>query len=104
MQNAEYVEQAGGAFRLVGTRIGLESVVYGYLNGQSAESIQDDFPSLSLEAIHGAIAYYLHNQAEVDRYLGRLANRMDEVRRKSETENSALLARLREERRRTPAN
>ena len=94
-----YVDKVGDGFRITGTRIGLESVVYAYLNGQSAESIQDDFPSVSLEVIHGAIAFYLHNRDDVDRYLSQLQTRMDAVRRTSEAQNSALLARLRDERR-----
>lgn len=99
-----YVEQVDGAYRLVGTRIGLDCVVHAYLDGQSPEAIQDNYPSLPLETIHGAIAFYLHNRADVDRYLTRLATRMDEVRQTSEVENSALLARLRKERRQTPAS
>jgi hypothetical protein len=33
------------------------------------EAIAADFPALSLEQFHGAIAYYLRHRAEIDNYL-----------------------------------
>ena len=107
MQNDDlnYVEQLpGGRYAVAGSRIGLESVVLGYLDGQSPESIQDNYPSLSLEAIHGTIAYYLHHREEIDRYLNEIARQYEELRQKSEEQNAPLLARLRAERRNLAAN
>lgn len=49
----------------------LDSVVYGFLEGQSAETIAQSFPVLTLEHVYGAIAYYLGHRAEVDAYLRR---------------------------------
>jgi uncharacterized protein (DUF433 family) len=65
----EYVEHRKDGFRIAGTRVSLESVVYAFLRGSSPESIAQSFPVLSLEEVFGAIAYYLANQAEVDQYL-----------------------------------
>ena len=62
----EYIEMRNGGYYIAGTRISLDSVVYLYRDGASAETIQDDFPSLSLEQIHGAIAFYLANKKRVD--------------------------------------
>ena len=62
----EYVEMRNGGYYLAGTRISLDSLVYLYRDGASAEAIQDDFPDLSLEQIHGAIAFYLANKTTVD--------------------------------------
>lgn len=64
-----YVEQRDGVYRIAGTRISLDSVVYSFRDGQTAESIAQSFPLLSLEQVYGAIAYYLANQAEIDAYL-----------------------------------
>ena len=69
----EYVERREGNYFLVGSRVSLDSVVHGFLEGESPETIRDNFPSLSLEQIYGAIASYLGNQAEVDGYLKRKA-------------------------------
>jgi uncharacterized protein (DUF433 family) len=65
----EYVTQQEGAYRVGGTRVSLDSVVYGFRRGASPEAIQRSFPSLTLEQVYGAIAFYLANQEEVDRYL-----------------------------------
>ena len=56
--------------RIKGTRIGIESVLYEYIHReQSPESIQNIFPSLSLEQIYATILYYLHNRDKVNNYL-----------------------------------
>ena len=44
-------------------------MVYGFLDGESAETIQDNFDSLTLEQVYGAIAFYLGRRAEIDEYL-----------------------------------
>jgi uncharacterized protein (DUF433 family) len=70
MTSESYIEQADGGYRIRGTRVSLDSVVYRFLEGLSPESIQADcFPILSLEQVYGAITYYLGNRAEVDKYL-----------------------------------
>ena len=37
-----------------------------FRSGESPETIQQQFPSLSLEQVYGAIAFYLGHQATVD--------------------------------------
>jgi uncharacterized protein (DUF433 family) len=66
----DYIEQRDGGYWIRGVRVSLDSVVYRFLEGLSPESIQADcFPVLSLEQVYGAITYYLHNRADIDRYL-----------------------------------
>jgi uncharacterized protein (DUF433 family) len=65
----QYVEQRDPGYWINGTRISLDSVVYAFLNGESPESIAQNFPLLSLEQVYGAIAFYLANQELVDSYL-----------------------------------
>src|SRR5713101_1945910 len=64
-----YVERRDDACMISGTRVSLDSIVYGFLSGQSAESIALSFPVLTLEQVYGAIAYYLAHRDEIDRYL-----------------------------------
>jgi uncharacterized protein (DUF433 family) len=66
---SEYIEQRDGGYYLAGTRISLDSIVYSFNEGSSPEAIQEDFPLLKRAQIYGAIAFYLDNQAEIDRYL-----------------------------------
>ena len=62
----EYVEMRNNGYYIAGTRVSLDTVVSLYRDGASAEAIQDELPSLSLEQIHGAIAFYLGNRDSVD--------------------------------------
>lgn len=64
-----YVEQIDGGYQIAGTRVSLDSLVYAYANGQTAESIAQSFPALTLEQVHGALAFYLSHRSEVDAYL-----------------------------------
>lgn len=65
----DYVTQVEGAYRISGTRVSLDSVVYAWLNGLSPESIVDSYSALTLEQVYGALAYYLAHHEEVDEYL-----------------------------------
>jgi uncharacterized protein (DUF433 family) len=67
--NKQYVEQRDDGYWIAGRRVSLDSIVYAYLNGQTAESIAQSFSSLTIEEIYGAIAFYLANRAEIDGYL-----------------------------------
>jgi len=51
---SEYVEVRKGAYYLRGSRVSLASIVYEYQDGAAAETIRRNFPTLSLEQIHGA--------------------------------------------------
>jgi uncharacterized protein (DUF433 family) len=91
-----YVEQrAEGGWRIRGSRVSLDSIVHAYWSGRLPESIAADFPSLSLEAVHGAIAFYLRHRAEVDAQLSAQDARWEALRLESEKANAPILARLR---------
>ena len=47
--NKQYVENLDGIYRLAGTRVSLDSIVYAFWRGQTAESIAQSFPMLTLE-------------------------------------------------------
>ncbi len=68
-QAKQYVEQRDKGYWIEGTRISLDSVVYSFLNGDSPESIAQNFPLLSLEQVYGGITFYLANRELVDAYL-----------------------------------
>src|SRR5208282_4489706 len=65
----QHVEQREGAYRIAGTRVSLDPIVYAFLRGASPESIAQSFPVLKLEEVYGAITYYLGHQADVDSLL-----------------------------------
>lgn len=92
----KYVEQAPeGHWQIAGSGVSLESVVNAYREGLSAEAISAEFPTLSLEKVHGAIAFYLHHRERVDQYLDEQRLRWADLKTKSDAANSVLLNRLR---------
>lgn len=66
MERSEYVEQRNGGFYVGGTRVSLDSIVYCFKAGNSPETIRQNFSSLTLEQVYGAIAFYLAHEREVD--------------------------------------
>jgi uncharacterized protein (DUF433 family) len=69
MAEPSYVEQREGVYQVAGTRVSLDSIVYAFLDGHTAESIQQSFPVLTLEQVYGAITYYLAHQEAIEAYL-----------------------------------
>lgn len=65
----QYVEEREGVYWVAGTRVSLDSIVYAFLDGQTAESIAQSFPVLTLEQVYGAITFYLAHRPVIDAYL-----------------------------------
>jgi uncharacterized protein (DUF433 family) len=84
-----------GAMRVGALGVSLDSVVFAFQQGQSAETIQQYYPALSLEEVYGAIAYYLANRDEVDQYLERQAQLWNQVRERAAQNPSPIVQRLR---------
>jgi uncharacterized protein (DUF433 family) len=66
---SEYIEQQHGGYYVAGTRISLDSLVYAFNEGQSPETIHENFSLLKRSQIYGVIAFYLDHQVEIDNYL-----------------------------------
>jgi uncharacterized protein (DUF433 family) len=54
----EYVETRDGGYYVTGSRVSLDSIVYAFLNGQTAEAIGQAFPVLTLEQVYGALTFW----------------------------------------------
>ena len=94
----EHVRKVEGVYRVGHTRVSLDSLVYLFREGMSAEGMVDSYPALTLEQVSGALAFYLGNQQEVDAYLAeehRIAQSQDDQSRRT---NAELIAKLRRER------
>jgi uncharacterized protein (DUF433 family) len=61
--------QESGVIRVTGTRVSLDSILYAFLEGSTAEEIVQQYPSLQLADVYTIIGYYLQNRAELDDYL-----------------------------------
>ena len=94
------------AYRIGNSRVSLDSVVYSWLQGDSPETIADNFPVLTLEEVYGAIAFYLTNRDMVDEYLRQGAAAAEKLKQEWRARNPELHRRLlaiREARRRQVA-
>ena len=90
----EYIEQRNGGYYVAGTRISLDSVVYSFKKGNSPQAIQQDFQLLELWQIYGAIAFYLANEAAIDRYLEESEREFEAAAIPLSVANPALYAKL----------
>ena len=90
----EYVKKVEGAYRVWGTRVSLDSRVYLFREGMSAESMVDSYPALTLEQVHGALAFYLANQNQIDSYLAEWLRTAESEHKQSRKTNAELIAKL----------
>lgn len=49
--------------------VSLDSIFYGFRNGDTAESIAQDYPPVQLGDVYGAIAYIIQNRETVETYI-----------------------------------
>ena len=94
--DSNYVNTIDGVYRITGTRVSLDSIVYDYLSGLSPESIADNFDTLSLEQVYGAITFYLSHRDEVDKRLMSNRAKFDALRKKARKSNPLLYRKLEE--------
>ena len=57
-----------GVLRVGDSRVMLDSILAGFEQGHSAETIQQQYPAVSLEEVYGTIAWCLAHSDEVARY------------------------------------
>ena len=69
---ANEVDKRNDSYYVSGSRVSLASIVHEYKDGSSVETIQQNFPTLSLGQINGAIEFYQANRLEVETYLREL--------------------------------
>jgi len=90
----EYVRVIEGQYLVGGTRVSFDSLVYLFREGMSAESMVESYPALTLEQVHGALAFYLGNQKEVDAYLAEGQRTAESQHAQSRQTNAELIAKL----------
>ena len=75
---------ADGVIRVAGTRLPLDTIIFAFHQGATAEEIVQRFPLVDLADVYAVISYYLHNRAEVDAYLEARQEIASEVRNLNE--------------------
>src|SRR3990172_13227473 len=71
--------------RVGATRVRLDTVVYAFNQGASAEEILQRYPSLGLPDIYATISYYLRHRTSVEDYLKGRQQEHDRVRQLNES-------------------
>ena len=80
----EYIQIRDGGLYVTGSRVSLASVVYAFRDGASPETIRQNYASLSLAQVYGAIAFYLRHPEESEAYLRDLKKKWGELERKGQ--------------------
>ena len=96
----EYIEEREGAYYIAGSRVSLASIIYAFREGASPETIRQNFPSLSLAQVYGAIAFYLSHPRESEAYLRELERKWQELERSGQPPGDELQAKLEQARQR----
>ena len=95
-----YVEAREGGLYIAGSRVSLASIIYMFRDGASPETIRQNFPSLTLAQVYGAIAFYLNHPAESEAYLQDLKKKWEELERQGQPPGEELKQRLEQARQR----
>jgi uncharacterized protein (DUF433 family) len=91
-----YVEAREGVRYVRGSRVPVESLIWLWRDGQSAETIREAYPTLRLAEVYGAIAYYLDHQEVVDAYLREEEVEMERLQAENEAAHPEFFARMRQ--------
>ncbi len=78
-------KDADGIIRVGATRVTLDTVVTAFADGETAEEIVQQYPSLDLADVYAVMSYYLRRRAEVDEYLHSRNAIARDVRKKNES-------------------
>ncbi len=89
-----YVEQRNDGYWIGSSRVSLDSIVYAFLDGQTAETIAQSFPTITLEQVYGAIAYYLAHRDDVDAYLQKQQADFEQRRQQSRARDPMFYQKL----------
>jgi uncharacterized protein (DUF433 family) len=89
----------GGRIRVGKSNVLLEMVIYSFRDGEIAENIVANFPSLILADVYAVIAYYMTHRAEIDAYVAEQEAEGERIQQEIEAnytpEDRAFFERLR---------
>jgi uncharacterized protein (DUF433 family) len=83
-----------GTIRVGQSRVTLDVLLQYWRLGMSPEEIARGLDTLNLADVHGALAYYLRHQSEIDGYLRRREAEAEQLRQQIEASNAPRLAAL----------
>lgn len=69
-----------GVIRIGNTRVRLDTVIFAFNEGYTAEEIVTQYSSLSLSDVYAVIAYYLNDRPAIDAYLAQRSEQARKIR------------------------
>jgi len=90
----------GDVIRVGKTRVTLNTVIFEFENGATAEEIVSRYDTLSLADVYATIGYYLRHRTEIDEYLGELRRNEEKQYAEGKAQQDRLGIRARLESRR----
>jgi uncharacterized protein (DUF433 family) len=60
------IERRATGLYISGSRVPIDRIIWEYRNGEDPETIQSHYPTLTLEQVKGAIAFYQCHKEEVE--------------------------------------
>ena len=85
IEEIRFKEDSHGVLRVGGTRVTLDTLIYTFLDGATAEEIVYQYPSLDLADVYSVIGYYLHHRTEIEEYLQQREEQAEKVREMNES-------------------
>ena len=96
LQTVEHVQERDGELYIGHSRVTLSSAISVWKQGnQRPESIIEAYPTLSLAAAYGAVAYYLDHQEELERYIEERRREFERLRAASHAADPVFHADMR---------
>ena len=80
LETAPIVIDTDGVARIAKTRVTLDTVVFAFEQGATAEEIAHRYPTLKLSDVYNAIGFYLNHQDDVAIYLQQRQQQAKEIR------------------------
>jgi uncharacterized protein (DUF433 family) len=84
-----------GVIRVSNTRVTLDTILYAFNDGATAEEIAQQYPSIPLADIYSVIAYFLRHTDEVEVYLNGRRDQAEQIRQLNESRSSPVGVRAR---------
>ncbi|RME77775.1 MAG: DUF433 domain-containing protein [Chloroflexi bacterium] len=73
-----------GVVRVGKTRVTLDTIIYAFLDGATAEEIAQQYPSLSLSDIYSVLGYYLRAQDKISLYMQQRNKLAEQIKQQNE--------------------
>ncbi|MBC8180354.1 DUF433 domain-containing protein [candidate division KSB1 bacterium] len=77
-----------GIARIGKTRVTIDTVVTAFLDGETAEEIAQQYPTLKLGDVYSVIGYYLRHKIKIDDYLYRGKLEAAKIRKQNESRSN----------------